>query len=125
MPLTARSIVRDWLVGLCILALITWGPPGFLRRAGEALVPGLAGQRAQTEALRRDSIRAVQVADSERTERRDSVRAVVFVPPDPLRLDQRSDRNRRLMRIAFFVAIPLSLVLNTVRWWRRRKRMFD
>ena len=84
-------------------------------------MPGMAGQRAQTEALRRDSIRAVQMADSERAVRNDSVRAVVFVPPDPLQLDQRSDRNRRLMRIAFFVAIPIALLLNTVRGWRRRK----
>ena len=126
MPPTARGLVGSWAFGLFALALIAWGPPGLLRRAGEALMPGMAGQRAQTEGRRQDSVRAVQMADSERAVRGDSIRAVVFVPPDPLQLEERSwITNHRLMRIAFFVAIPIALVLNTVQWRRRRKRMFD
>jgi hypothetical protein len=118
---TSRGLLVRWAIGLGTLALVTWGSPRWLRSAWDLVVPGMAAERERQTALRQDSIRAVQRADSVRVARGDSVAAVVFVAPDPFHLEQRAKSEERPVKVGLMVAIPLLLVWHTYLWWQGRR----
>jgi hypothetical protein len=114
---TFRGLLVRWLIGLGALALVTWGPPQWLGSAWDSILPRMAAEREQRTALRQDSIRAAQRADSVRVARGDSVAAVVFVPPDPSHLDQLAQSEHYRVKTGLMVAIPILLLWNTYLWW--------
>ncbi len=121
--MTGRWLLQQWLAGAVFAALILRGPPAWTRPIGDWFAPGIEGTRDRLAGLRRDSVEAVRAAPLELTSRGDSVRAVVFVPPDPGGLLAAGGRRLRTINVLVLAVIALVLGWNTVLWWRARKEI--
>ena len=136
--MNGRQLVVQWIAGVACVLLLGFGPPEWMRRRLEQFIPGAVARRQGAEAARRDSVASKAMAarlasvDSARRASGDTTRAAAATsvaaisaadsadafnaPADPLS----TAFEGQIARLLIVIGVPLALLWNTYRWWRRR-----